>query len=161
MRSARGFLKRVFRKGTQNENRNFNCTSFTWDSLRCVWAQWFFQFHQHGSAAFGIGGTICRRARAIALLLGGSRAASPGRCVAAGESLGAARTSAPWTDHCEYSFVSLVLESKWCWIGERRDNPVAHCFLCASPILLWDICNQLEHWRAKSGFWFCVSPFLL
>src|SRR5215813_407970 len=131
MKSAGGFLKRFLRKGTQNEIRNFNCTSFTWGNLRCVWAQWFFQFHQPGSSAFGIGGTICWRARAVALLLGGSRAASPGRRIAAGESLRAAWTGAPGTGDCEYSFVSLVPESKWDRIGERRDNPVAHCFLCA------------------------------
>ena len=145
--------KRILGKERKNENRNFNCASFTWDNLLCVWAQWFFQFHQHGSSAFGIGGAIYRRARAVTLLLGGCRPASPGRYVAAGESLRATRTGAPWTDNCEYSFVSLVLESKWDRIGDRRDNPMVDCFLCTSPILLRDTCaTHLSTGGAKSGF---------
>jgi len=90
------------------------------------------------ASAFGTGGTIHRCSRAIALLLGSSRAASLGRYIAAAESLRAPRTGTPWTGDREHSFVSLVLKSKWVRIGDRRYSPLVHCFLCTSPVLLPD-----------------------
>jgi hypothetical protein len=109
-------------------------------SIRRVWAQWLFEFPEHGAGAYGSGRTVYRRTFSVALLLGNCCATNLGRRAVAGKSFCAAGVSAAWPSDRKHSLVSCVPESGWHKNGNYCDDPLVHCFLQQSPALLRDLC---------------------
>ena len=100
----------------------------------------FLNFLSMGPMPLRIGRAIHWRTRTLSLLLGNRGATNRGRRAVVGEPFRAAGPGAAGTGYCEHTPISLVAEHEWRGAGNRCSHSLVHCFLRASPILLWDIC---------------------
>ena len=139
------------RKERKNENRSVDRADPARADGFCVRAKWFPAIPADGTNANRFGRAVYGRIVPIALLLGGRRAASYWRCVAAHKSVRTSRSRTAWTSDCEHTLVPLaIVPERFCG-ADRRDGIVVHRFLCASPPLLGDFrAARLVGHRSKS-----------